>query len=1367
MNKNLRSLTLLLTFVLFSFTTEVFAQNTGVNYNLSFQKEQRWVPENFKDFLKKDKVQDDEIIQGKYFRIVQFFELPTDAEKASMERMGMEFLNYIPSRAYIVAIPKGINKANLKNKSIRAVIPIERDLKMDKSLVNIDWNHVSVDGDNIEVLLRVYGNISMDWAARQIQSEKADLITVMEESKVMQVRIAIADLEDFAELPFVSFLAIMPEPGEPEDRRGASLHRANMINTEYASGRHYDGSGVGVLVRDDGFVGPHIDFKGREFQNTNGDSPGHHADGVAGILAGAGNLNPDMKGMAAGSDMHVIEYFTDFNANLISLDLHQNEGVLVVNSSYSNGCNAGYTTITETVDRHVFENPTFLHVFSAGNSNNNDCDYGAGDQWGNITGGHKQGKNVIATANVFEDASLAGSSSRGPAHDGRIKPDITANGQGQNSTDPFNNYSPFGGTSAASPGVAGVSAQLHHVYQDLNNGDVAPSALIKAALINTANDMGNVGPDFKFGWGHMNAYRAYKLLKDNRFESDIISHNGNNTHTINIPSGAVQVRFMVYWNERAGFPGTGKALVNDLDMIVTDPNGGTKLPWVLDETPNAATLDLPATNGEDHLNNVEQVLFDDPIAGEYTIDVNGFEVAFGPQEYFILYEVITEEITVTYPIGGEGFVPNQAERLRWDAFGDDGQFEVEYTTDDGATWQSLVTLPGTERMYLWNNVANVTSGQVRVRVSRNGFSDESDANFSIVRRPVNLSTEQFCPNYMRVSWSPVTGATGYDIFYLGEKFMDSVGTSTTTEFDIPLPSPFGEHWFSVRARGDNGLKGKRANAVMYDDGLFNCTLENDVATTQLFSPSSTSIVGCNPVQDVISIEVENTSINDQSILSFGYQFGNLPVVEEPYNGTLAVGEKIQHTFATPVDFNTSGVYLLKTWSTIPNDDVFFNDTIVRTIVVSLGDLAVPNPDFMEDFGGDQFPPEDWFESNPDGDFGWEQIAGIPGADGDNTRAAIVRNRNYDDIGERDELFSVPLDFTNVANPIITFDLAYARFTTTCSDTLIIEAYTECGDVYAGEVYKKFGNDLATDGLSPSDWLPNGGSDWRKDFAELSAFTGEEVLLKFINVNGNCNNLLIDNVNISNYAAPDADFTSSVTEVCLGQEVSFTNNSTAVLATHSWKFGQGASFPISFDVNPSPVFYITPGEKEVRLIVSNPLGADTIIHIVNVLDDPEVDYSYDQVGQGYQFNNESDYVTGFLWDFGDNTSSTDENPFKVYNFPGTYTVKLTGSNICSEDFAIQNIDITVTDVKDLDERVQIQIIPNPNDGVFQLKIEDVTIRDLDIQIFDVQGRQIGKWNTQSGVGAKFFPIEKSTWAAGLYYVKIQSEEAVRTLKMTVL
>ncbi|MFM8487951.1 MAG: S8 family serine peptidase, partial [Bacteroidota bacterium] len=88
-----------------------------------------------------------------------------------------------------------------------------------------------------------------------------------------------------------------------------------------------------------------------------------------------------------------------------------------------------------------------------------------GNQWGNITGGHKMAKNAIATANLQADGTLETSSSRGPAYDGRLKPDIAANGTDQGSTNPGNTYQVFGGTSGAAPGIAGCLAQLTQAYR--------------------------------------------------------------------------------------------------------------------------------------------------------------------------------------------------------------------------------------------------------------------------------------------------------------------------------------------------------------------------------------------------------------------------------------------------------------------------------------------------------------------------------------------------------------------------------------------------------------------------------------------------------------------------------------------------------------------------------------------------------------------------------------------------------------------------------------------------------------------------------------------------------------------------------------
>lgn len=1366
MKKKLALFTFFVTLSLQFLVGNMFAQSFSANQRLILQGGERWIPENFENFLISDDVQLDEIFEGEYHRILQFFQVPTNREKAELENLGIKFLDYFPHKAFIVSIPLTLNKAHLKNKNIRSIIRMDGSMKIDKSLTDLKLSHTSVQGKNINVLLRFFKNIPFQLAKERIRETNAKIVKQMSSSNIIKIQIRIDEIDKFSQLPYVSFIIIAPELGEPEDRKGRSLHRANMLSTEYNGGLNINGTGVGVMVRDDGIVGPHIDFEGRNFHNLTIDGPSNHSDGVAGIFAGAGNLDPDMKGMASGSDMHVIAYYDDFEENLISLDMHQNEGVLVVNSSYSNGCNAGYTAITQIIDRHIFENPNFLHVFSAGNSNNQNCGYGAGNQWGNITGGHKQGKNVLATANVYENAELVASSSRGPAHDGRIKPDITANGQDQNSTDPFNEYDSFGGTSGAAPGVAGVSAQLHQGYRELNGGQTATAALIKATILNTANDLGNIGPDFKFGWGHLNANRAYQLLKDERYESSQISQGENNLHTLTIPVGAVEVRVMIYWNEQSAMLGTGRALINDLDMIVTAPDGSTKLPWVLDHTADPSLLDLPATNGEDHLNNVEQVVFDNPIAGEYTIDINGFEVPFGPQEYYMVYEVITDEITVTYPIGGEGFQPSKQERIRWDAYGQTGDFSLDYTTDEGNSWQNITTLSGDIRMYLWD-LPNEIHGSVKVRVSRDGFSDESDESFSMCKIPDGLEVVAFCSDdFMEVKWNAVDGATGYDVFYLGEKFMDSVGTTNLTTFDVPITDPLSDHWFSVRAKGDNNLRGKRAIAVKYEGGLLNCNLVNDVATTELLSPSSTAYALCDAFDLIVSVEVNNTSSTDQSELTLSYQIDNQAIVTESYNNTLVVGEFADYTFTMPAIFTNSGSYKLKTWSSIPGDEIGFNDTLNRTIIVSIGNLGVPDVTIIEGFDELAFPPVNWFSSNPDGEIGWTKASGIIGATDEIDNAAMVPNRIYENNGQRDELFTVPYDLTDSDNPTLSFDLAYARFDNICSDTLIVEIYTECGQVFQEEIYKKFGSELITGGTAGYNWFPNSQTDWRAEAISLLDYIGETIQIKFINATGNCNNLLIDNINILNFEAPIAEFETDVTEICIGEKMFFENTSTAALSSYTWWFGQGASSAVYIGQSPDSIFYFIPGEKEVRLVVSNDLGVDTFYQTITVLDVPIADFSVDQSGLGYQFTNESEEEDTYFWDFGDNTQSIEENPFKTYAQQGTYTVTLTVGNICDSEFITESLNVMVTGTENITTQLQLQIVPNPNDGIFNLKIEDEVERDIMIQVFDVQGRIMGKWQTKSLTGVSFFPIEKSEWSAGVLFVKVKSELGVKVLKMIV-
>ena len=94
---------------------------------------------------------------------------------------------------------------------------------------------------------------------------------------------------------------------------------------------------------------------------------------------------------------------------------------------------------------------------------------------------------LLAVGNLDYAASLASSSSRGPAADGRIKPDICAQGTNVYSTYPNYTYNSITGTSMSCPGISGVLAQLYQAYKENNNNTNPSSGLMKCILLNSAD----------------------------------------------------------------------------------------------------------------------------------------------------------------------------------------------------------------------------------------------------------------------------------------------------------------------------------------------------------------------------------------------------------------------------------------------------------------------------------------------------------------------------------------------------------------------------------------------------------------------------------------------------------------------------------------------------------------------------------------------------------------------------------------------------------------------------------------------------------------------------------------------------------------
>ena len=750
----------------------------------------------------------------KYY-FMTFIAIPSIEERDQIANLGVTFLEYIPNNTYIVNLDQQCELSALNNYGAIALLPIEGKHKLDPKIQNNNYPKWAInDGKlSIKVLLYKDANTSVTQEIFKSNGYKIDDISLL--SNRITITIKPTDLGTIANMSSVWYIEPIDPPSEKENKTGRTLHRSNTINTKYANGRHYNGEGINIMMQDDGIIGPHIDYQGRVDQSNCGgcstSNSNDHGDHVAGTIMGSGNLDPVAAGMANAAFLYVYDSSNNNYANAFPA-LYDNDDVVITSKSYSNGCNAGYTSLSQELDQQINLHSSLIHIFSAGNDGNSDCGYGAGSNWGNVTGGHKQGKNVIAVANLTSTSDLANSSSRGPAADGRIKPDIGAKGSSVNSTIPENDYGLKTGTSMSCPGIAGIMGQLYQAYKELNGGANPNSALMKGVLLNSADDLGNPGPDFKHGWGEVNAYQAIKILENNQYLTSNISQGGNNTHNITVPSAIIQLNVMVYWHDIEGSVNAAPALVNDIDINLITTNGLTVYPWLLDHTANATALNSNATYGNDHINNMEQITIDNPVSGNYVLSVDGFTIPFGAQDYWVIYQYITEEVELTYPIGGEGFVPGEDELIRWDASNGNTSFTLEYTTD-GVTWNLITNnVAANLRHYNWT-VPNTTTSQAKVRISRNGNIDESNEGFTIVDAPHSVGVNWICPDSIYVSWNSVNGATDYEVSMLGNVYMDSMTTTTATTALIINPNPaIIDSWFSVCAKV-NGKHGRRAVAV--------------------------------------------------------------------------------------------------------------------------------------------------------------------------------------------------------------------------------------------------------------------------------------------------------------------------------------------------------------------------------------------------------------------------------------------------------------------------------------------------------------------------------------------------------------------------
>jgi hypothetical protein len=434
----------------------------------------------------------------------------------------------------------------------------------------------------------------------------------------------------------------------------------------------------------------HKEFTGRISQKDNAKDVVTHSTHVAGIVMSKG-LNQLSKGMAYNVK-GILDY--DWNNDLSEMSAAAANGLLISNHSYGTVTGWNYNSDSarwefngrfnekedyrfglydydaQIADSIAYNAPNYLIVFAAGNNRTSvgpavgqtywrrnesgrminagarPSDINSNDSYGSIST-DKNAKNVLTVGAVFgipsgynkkEDVVISNFSSWGPTDDGRIKPDITAQGVAVYAPIASNDssYGYLNGTSMAAPGAAGsllLLQELGHHFTANGAPRILKSATVKGLAIHTANEAGLYpGPDYKFGWGLLNISEAAEVLNtaltNNNsatsphfvYENTLL--NGESKSYTITASGTRPVKATIVWTDIKGSASellndANPELVNDLDLVITQGNK-THNTWNL----SPSSPDNQAFKGINNVDNVEQVEVDTSLVGtNYTITV--------------------------------------------------------------------------------------------------------------------------------------------------------------------------------------------------------------------------------------------------------------------------------------------------------------------------------------------------------------------------------------------------------------------------------------------------------------------------------------------------------------------------------------------------------------------------------------------------------------------------------------------------------------------------------------------------------------------------------------------------------------------------
>jgi hypothetical protein len=746
-----------------------------------------------------------------------------------------------------------------------------------------------------------------------------------------------------------------------------------------STGLNLNGSTPGlkgrIAIWDGGRVlGTHQELNGRVRQIDNPPALNDHSTHVSGTLIAAG-VNPAAKGMSFGA-LQLKAY--DFNNHIAEM-FGAADSLVISNHSYGELAGWNYNTDKsrweflgdpgDTVDYKFgyysseaqawdsmsYNAPNYLIVKSVGNNRDvNGPDVGQPyyryDKNGNmVSAGNRpagissnNGYDVVPTYGVSKniisigavnpipggytspsDVVLSDFSSWGPSDDGRIKPDLVADGINVLSSISTSNnaYAIYSGTSMSSPAAAGSAFLLQEYYYKLHNGNFMRSATLKGILIHTADEAGTSdGPDYQYGYGLIDMPKAASVITSNNTdqliqENKLTTAAGTFSLTV-IASGKGPLTVTICWTDPPGtvdevniLNNPAPKLVNDLDLRVTG-NSTTYMPWIL----NRLIPWNPATHGDDNLNNVEKIQIPNAVPGmSYTITVtHKGTLQSGAQAYSLIVSGVgSSAYCSSASLANTGTQIDQVTISNIDVTSPSVCSSYTDNTSQTVNLQSNTTYPFTIKLH--NCSGSTASRVVKIFIDYNNNGTFTDPGETAVTSPVLAGgTTTYSGNLVVPAGMQVGNITRMRVI-----------AEETTDNNAVLPC------------------GNYALGETEDYGVSFQTPSKDVSVSALVNPLPGT---CQSDSQYVSIRIRNNGTVDQFNVPIHLKVisgaSTLVDITTVYPDTVASLGSAIFTFQTPFHSISGTTYIIQSGTSLSGDQDAANDAITDTVLISAGSEIV-------------------------------------------------------------------------------------------------------------------------------------------------------------------------------------------------------------------------------------------------------------------------------------------------------------------------------------------------------------------------------------------------------------------------------------------